>query len=88
MTHGSPSSLPRAFSFGSRSYWWVPRPRHWHTDRSERRQASGKSSACPQLRLLEFDHRFDLFTEFVPYDYQHPLRLPRKIPADTSNEFC
>lgn len=30
------------------------------------------SSVC----LLEFDNRFDIFREFVHYDFEHPLTLP------------
>lgn len=33
----------------------------------------------PQIALLEFDSRFAVFKEFVPYDYTHPLRLPGMV---------
>lgn len=32
----------------------------------------------PKLFLLEFDKRFEVFPEFVFYDFQKPLKLPRE----------
>jgi 16S rRNA G966 N2-methylase RsmD len=32
-----------------------------------------------KVRLLEFDKRFDLFPEFIHYDFQYPLRLPSEL---------
>lgn len=32
-----------------------------------------------QVYLLEFDDRFDLFDEFVHYDFKYPLRLPESL---------
>jgi hypothetical protein len=32
----------------------------------------------PKLYLLEFDRRFEVFPEFVFYDFNSPLNLPRK----------
>lgn len=29
-----------------------------------------------QINLFEFDTRFKVFPEFIPYDFNHPLRLP------------
>jgi hypothetical protein len=31
----------------------------------------------PKLVLFEHDHRFSVFPEFVFYDFQRPLQLPR-----------
>ena len=28
------------------------------------------------ISLLEYDHRFDVFDEFVYYDFENPLKLP------------
>ncbi|KAK3174939.1 hypothetical protein OEA41_002185 [Lepraria neglecta] len=28
------------------------------------------------IRLLEYDKRFDVFEEFIYYDFEHPLKLP------------
>ena len=28
------------------------------------------------INLLEYDHRFDVFDEFVYYDFENPLKLP------------
>ncbi len=32
----------------------------------------------PKLWLLEFDKRFEVFPEFVFYDFKNPLKLPRE----------
>ena len=39
-------------------------------------QASIDSSARPQVRLFEFDTRFEVFKDYIPYDFQQPMRLP------------
>lgn len=31
---------------------------------------------CPNIYLLEFDERFNVFKEFIHYDFQSPLKLP------------
>lgn len=36
----------------------------------------GRVSKNIQVYLLEFDKRFELFEEFVYYDFKYPLRLP------------
>ncbi|KAI9833835.1 MAG: hypothetical protein M1826_006358 [Phylliscum demangeonii] len=33
----------------------------------------------PEICLLEFDRRFAVLPEFVPYDFQRPLDLPREL---------
>lgn len=33
----------------------------------------------PALTLLEYDERFAVFKEFVPYDYAQPLKLPGTV---------
>ncbi|KAH0609597.1 uncharacterized protein H6S33_013083 [Morchella sextelata] len=40
---------------------------------------AGKVSKGIQVHLLEFDDRFDLFDEFVHYDFKYPLRLPESL---------
>ncbi len=42
--------------------------------------ASGKTKEeMPRLWLLEFDKRFEVFgDEFVFYDFNEPMKLPRK----------
>lgn len=35
------------------------------------------TSNSPQVFLLEFDERFAVFPEFIRYDFQSPLELPR-----------
>ncbi|MCJ1411692.1 hypothetical protein MMC19_005784 [Ptychographa xylographoides] len=35
----------------------------------------------PQVSLLEFDDRFAVLKEFVRYDFQQPMKLPREIPS-------
>lgn len=53
---------------------------HWGTD-DIRSTTNGPSKASktyenPRVSLLEFDRRFDVFKEFVYYDFQTPLNLP------------
>ncbi|CAI6338790.1 unnamed protein product [Periconia digitata] len=44
--------------------------------------ASGEYKCKPQLTLLEYDQRFSVFKkEFVPYDFQSPLKLPSELKA-------
>ena len=31
------------------------------------------------ISLLEYDHRFDVFDEFVYYDFENPLKLPGRL---------
>jgi hypothetical protein len=35
-------------------------------------------SEQPNLYLLEFDERFNVFPEFVFYDFKSPFKLPRE----------
>ncbi|CAF9942811.1 MAG: hypothetical protein ALECFALPRED_010083 [Alectoria fallacina] len=42
--------------------------------------ASGKYQAS-SICLLEFDNRFDVFREFIHYDFEHPLALPGDMKA-------
>ena len=40
---------------------------------------AGGTYASPQVRLLEHDHRFEVFEdEFVHYSFETPMRLPGK----------
>ena len=42
--------------------------------------AESSSETKPGLCLLEYDRRFEVFgNDFVPYDFQHPLRLPQEL---------
>lgn len=42
--------------------------------------AESTTAIKPRLCLLEYDTRFEIFgSDFVPYDYQHPLRLPPEL---------
>ena len=38
-------------------------------------KSSGKHQVS-NIHLLEYDHRFDVFEEFVYYDFENPLKLP------------
>ncbi len=51
---------------------------------------SGKEAdEKPKLYLLEFDRRFEVFPEFVFYDFNNPLNLPRMCgPSSWSNKAC
>ncbi|KAL5404716.1 hypothetical protein PMIN06_012481 [Paraphaeosphaeria minitans] len=41
--------------------------------------ASGAYTHKPYLTLLEYDTRFNVFKEFVPYDFEAPLKLPAEL---------
>ena len=43
---------------------------------------------CPKITLLEFDNRFDVFEEFVHYDFREPLRLPLSMKATYDCVLC
>ncbi|KAF2144534.1 uncharacterized protein K452DRAFT_223148, partial [Aplosporella prunicola CBS 121167] len=38
--------------------------------------ASSEYQIRPEVKLLEYDERFGVFSEFVPYDLKYPTRLP------------
>ena len=67
--------LLQVFSSSSRICWSVletdviGRITNWSS------KASG-TYGNPRVSLLEFDKRFDVFEEFVHYDFQKPLNLP------------
>ncbi|KAL1306026.1 hypothetical protein AAFC00_004154 [Neodothiora populina] len=43
----------------------------------------------PQLTLLEFDERFEVFKdEFVPYDFKQPLKLPKSLKGAFDRIIC
>ena len=42
----------------------------------------------PRISLLEFDNRFDVFEEFVHYDFKDPLRLPVSMKAMYDRVLC
>ncbi|KAF2481551.1 putative N6-adenine methyltransferase-domain-containing protein [Neohortaea acidophila] len=43
----------------------------------------------PTVRLLEFDTRFQVLgKDYVPYDYQNPLRLPAELKGKFSHIVC
>lgn len=44
-------------------------------------QRHRKEDDRPKLVFFEHDHRFDVFPEFVYYDFQHPMKLPGKQPT-------
>ncbi|MCJ1274162.1 hypothetical protein MMC21_001957 [Puttea exsequens] len=41
-----------------------------------------------QVTLLEFDSRFDVFREFIHYDFQYPLRLPGGLKGQYDRILC
>ncbi|KAI9822898.1 MAG: hypothetical protein M1832_002923 [Thelocarpon impressellum] len=45
-------------------------------------------SSRPQVSLFEFDKRFEVFSEFVPYDFQHPVRLPPEMKGAFDRTIC
>jgi hypothetical protein len=36
----------------------------------------------PKVWLLEYDKRFEVFPEFVFYDFKNPMKLPREFSLD------
>jgi hypothetical protein len=36
----------------------------------------------PKVWLLEYDKRFEVFPEFVFYDFKSPMKLPREFSLD------
>lgn len=43
----------------------------------------------PRLCLLEFDQRFEVLgSDFVHYDYQHPLRVPAELKSKFDRIIC
>ncbi|KAK2628865.1 hypothetical protein QTJ16_001968 [Diplocarpon rosae] len=42
----------------------------------------------PKLWLLEFDRRFEVFPEFVFYDFNDPLKLPPYLEASIDHIIC
>ena len=43
---------------------------------------------APGISLLEFDNRFDVFEEFVHYDFRDPLKLPTSMKAIYDRILC
>ncbi|KAI9852530.1 MAG: hypothetical protein M1838_000397 [Thelocarpon superellum] len=50
--------------------------------------ASKTPSERPRIHLLEFDQRFEVFKEYVPYDFHHPLRLPLELKGSFDRIIC
>lgn len=50
--------------------------------------ASKGESERPKISLLEFDGRFEVFNEFVKYDFEHPTRLPSDLKASFDYMIC
>ncbi|KAI9723578.1 MAG: hypothetical protein M1812_000878 [Candelaria pacifica] len=48
----------------------------WHADKR------------PKIYLLEFDQRFDVFGEFIKYDFEQPTRLPAHLKASMTGVVC
>lgn len=47
------------------------------------------SIAKPRIVLFEYDQRFDVFgQDFVPYDFQMPLRLPSELKGKFDRIIC
>jgi hypothetical protein len=42
----------------------------------------------PDISLLEFDNRFDVFEEFVHYDFKDPFKLPNSMRAAYDRILC
>ena len=42
----------------------------------------------PQVTLLEYDSRFGVFKEFVPYDFEAPMKLPTELKGAFDRIIC
>ncbi|KAI9052547.1 hypothetical protein LZ554_003890 [Drepanopeziza brunnea f. sp. 'monogermtubi'] len=51
-------------------------------------QSDREESERPKLWLLEFDKRFEVFPEFVFYDFNDPLKLPPSLKASVDHIIC
>ncbi|KAF2085315.1 hypothetical protein K490DRAFT_67733 [Saccharata proteae CBS 121410] len=50
--------------------------------------ASNEYTICPHIVLLEFDQRFEVFKEFVPYDFEYRDRLPPSLKGQFDRIIC
>ncbi|OAK95032.1 hypothetical protein IQ06DRAFT_285034 [Phaeosphaeriaceae sp. SRC1lsM3a] len=50
--------------------------------------ASGEYTCRPDIKLLEFDERFAVFKEFVPYDFEKAIQLPHEMKASFDRIIC
>jgi tRNA1(Val) A37 N6-methylase TrmN6 len=51
-------------------------------------QNSGEVKCRPQIKLLEFDERFAVFKEFVPYDFEKAIKLPPELKGSFDAIIC
>ncbi|KAL1643727.1 Protein-lysine N-methyltransferase efm5 [Diplodia intermedia] len=49
---------------------------------------SGEYKIRPEVTLLEFDERFGVFKEWVPYDFMFPTRLPPNLKGQFDRIIC
>lgn len=52
------------------------------------KQNSGEVKCRPQIKLLEFDERFSVFKEFVPYDFEKTFKLPPELKGTFDAIIC
>jgi hypothetical protein len=50
--------------------------------------AAASWQGTPKLVLLEHDDRFGVFSEFVSYDFQQPLKLPSRLKGSMDRVIC
>ncbi|KAA6408795.1 MAG: N-6 adenine-specific DNA methyltransferase 2 [Lasallia pustulata] len=50
--------------------------------------ASDISSDAPQIFLFEIDERFEVFSEFIHYDFRSPLKLPLELKGTFDRIIC
>ena len=51
--------------------------------------AESSTPVRPKICLLEYDKRFEVVgPDFVPYDFQHPLRLPQELKGRFDRIIC
>ncbi|KNG47567.1 n-6 adenine-specific dna methyltransferase 2 [Stemphylium lycopersici] len=49
---------------------------------------SGEVKCRPEIKLLEFDERFAVFKEFVPYDFEKTFKLPPELKGTFDAIIC
>lgn len=52
------------------------------------KQNSGEVKCRPEIKLLEFDERFAVFKEFVPYDFEKTFKLPPELKGTFDVIIC
>jgi hypothetical protein len=68
------------YSCNLRICWWVSSLllNAFSSNGHHQAKSAKPEDERPKIYLLEFDKRFEVFPEFVFYDFKNPLKLPRE----------